>query len=228
MAHNAKTLARKDDGLNRPQRLCALSRVHRPIEELIRFVVAPDDTIVPDLSNRLPGRGIWITATHQSVAQAVKTGSFQRSAKRNVKVAPDLADLVDRLMLTAATQSLALTNKAGFVTTGFSKVEAAIGRDEAIALLHASDAATDGAERLDRKFTAVKKAHGKSARFVRSLTNEQLSLALGRENVVHAAIMESGVARKFLTAAERLRRFRAGFDDNLTVMTPQIAKVEHG
>ena len=228
MALSARNRVRKNDRTAVPERQCAVTRVHRPTDELIRFVLSPEDNLVPDLTGRLPGRGIWITASRKNVAQAVERRAFARSAKRNVTVAEDMPDLVEHLLLRQVTQMLAMANKAGFVVTGFSKVEVAIQRADSAALIHATDAAPDGSARLDRKFTAIKNANGQTARIISCLTIDQLSLALGRENVVHAAMAKSGITSKFMSAADRLHRFGAGFDDDLTVKTPQMAKVEHG
>ncbi len=228
MAVSAKNRARQDERANCPERSCAVSRLCRPIDQLIRFVLSPDDVIVPDLSNRLPGRGIWVTATSDNVAKAIKTKAFQRSARKNVIVPDDLPKRIEHLLILKMTQTLAMANKAGYVVTGFSKVETALKRDGTAALIHGTEAAEDGSAKLDRKFKAIKLSHNQVAHIVASLTIDQLSLALGRENVVHAAIASSGVAKSFLNAANRLTRFRAGFEDNLTVKTPQIAKAEHG
>ena len=210
------------------ERLCALSRVHRPIEQLIRFTTTPDNIIVPDLANRLPGRGVWITATRDAVCGAITAKTFQRSLKQGCTVPGDLAERLEQLLQSRATQLLALANKAGCVVTGFAKVEAAVQREDIKALLHAKDGALDGALKLDRKFVAIKKARNETARIVDSFTIEQLSLALGRENVVHAALAKSGITGSFLSAADRFHHFGAGFDDGLTVKTRQVAKVDHG
>jgi len=228
MALSAKKRARKDEQATRPLRSCAHSCVHRPVEELIRFVLSPEDVVIPDLSNRLPGRGIWLTTSRDCVAQAITAKAFHRSAKRNVVVPDDLLERIERLLILKATQTLAMANKAGFVVSGFSKVETALLRDDTLALIHGMDGASDGTAKLDRKFNAIKKSRNEAAQIVAVLTIDQLSLALGRENVVHAAIAKSGVAKSFLTAANRLNRFYAGFEDGLTVKTPQIAKGEHG
>jgi uncharacterized protein len=189
-------------------RQCALSRATKPPEELIRFVAGPDGTVTPDLARRLPGRGVWIDATHQAVAASVRQKIFARSLKRQVSVAPDLADQVDRLLARRVAEALSLANKAGRVVTGFTKVEETIGRGGAVALLHAADAAADGVEKLDRKFNALAAAGGSPADVIRELTGAEMSLAMGRPNVIHAAAAEGGATRRLIEEARRLRRYR--------------------
>lgn len=193
-----------------PMRLCIVRREHKATEALIRFVAAPDGTIVPDLARRLPGRGVWVTATQQDVAAAIKAKAFARSLKRQVVVPSDLAERVDALQAARLTQAIALANKAGELIAGFTKVEAAIEAGEAIALISAADGALDGRQKLERKLRAIAAAAQREVCVVDGLTLDELSLAIGRENVVHAALREGGAARRVLTEAGRLRRYRSG------------------
>jgi hypothetical protein len=197
-----------------PERTCVVTRtVHEP-EELIRFVCGPDGHIVPDLARRLPGRGVWVGCARATVQAAVKTGAFARSLRRQVTVAPDLPDAVEKLMLRRVMDALSLANKAGLALAGFAKVEEAITAGHCVALLHASDAAEDGAGKLDRKFRAIWAAKGLAGEptIVRGLASAELSLAMGRSNVVHAALNRGGAASNFLNEAERLQRYRASPD----------------
>ena len=204
---------RSDDAGERgegPRRVCVATRQERAPDELIRFVAGPDGVLVPDLGRRLPGRGVWVTAEKAAVVAAIEAKAFARSLKRPVRVPDDLADRVELLLARRATEALALANKAGLVTTGFEKVDALIGRGEAAALLCAHDAALGGRERLQRKFSAVQAARGQPARVIDALSIEQMSLAMGRSNVVHAALTQGGAAEHFLSEAERLARDRSG------------------
>lgn len=206
-----------------PLRTCIVARASRPPEELVRFVVGPDGGIVPDVARRLPGRGVWVTADHATVAAAVRTKAFARALKRAVEVPADLADRVEALLVRRALEAFALARKAGLVVTGFVKVEAALGRGEVNALVHASDAADDGAMRLDRKFIAVSGGQGaRGTAIVRAFTADQLSLAIGGANVVHAALKSGGAAARFLAEAERIAIYRAGLP-----APAQAAAAEH-
>ena len=191
-----------------PQRRCALTRVQRSKGDLIRFVLGPDGTIVPDLKEKLPGRGVWLTATHETVAQAVKRKAFARALKADAKAPDDLAGQVGALLTEAALKAFGLANKAGTVVFGFTKVEAALGKGPLCALVHAADAADDGCRKLDGKALAA--TGGRGFPTIRAFTADELSLASGRPNVIHAALIPGGVARKFLAAASRIERYRAG------------------
>lgn len=194
-----------------PQRRCIVSRVERAPDDLIRFVVDPTGAVVPDLAQKLPGRGVWVTADRTSVAAAVKAKAFAKSLKRPVSVADDLPQAVDALSVKRALQALSLANKSGLVTTGFEKVDTLVARGRAVALVHGADAAEDGRGKLDRKFSAIQRDRGQTAHIVDWLTIEQLSLAIGRSNVVHAGLTQGGATKRFLNEAERLRRYRSGF-----------------
>ena len=189
-------------------RRCALTRASRPKDELIRFVLGPDGTVVPDLKEKLPGRGVWITAAHDAVAEAAKHNTFARALKTQAKVAPDLAALVDRLLAEAALGAFALANKAGEVAFGHAKVEEALAKAPVVALIHAREAAEDGCRKLDGKARAATAGAGIPA--LRGLGTDELGLASGRTNVIHAALIQGGAARRFLAAAQRLERYRKG------------------
>jgi uncharacterized protein len=189
------------------RRRCAVKRVEKSTADLIRFVRGPDGRIVPDLARRLPSRGVWVTATRQAVAAAVKGKVFAHSLRCQVEVPLDLADLVERLLARRLAEAFSLANKAGIVVTGFTKVAAALPTGTAYLLVHASDAAGDGIRKLDARHRA--RIGPRAPRAICELTGAELSLALGRPNVVHAALAESGAAHRAMTEAERLRRFRA-------------------
>ena len=192
------------------ERTCALSRELKPASEMIRFVLDPAGEVVPDVKRKLPGRGIWITASRASIEDAARRNVFARGFKRDVRVTGDLATRTDQLIERAAIDALAIAGKAGTVISGFSRVEAAVGRDDIRALLHAADAGDEGKRKLDaalRRETA-----GKSSEIVviGVFTGAQLDLALNRPNVVHAALLAGPGSETFLTRTARLRYFRAG------------------
>src|SRR5882724_3680394 len=124
-------------GKSATTRMCAVSREVRPIDELIRFVVAPTGEVMADLKRKLPGRGLWITASRKAVAEAVRRHQFSRGFKRDVRVAPTLPADTEALLVRSATEALAMAAKAGQVVPGFSKVEGALEQGAAQALIHA-------------------------------------------------------------------------------------------
>lgn len=192
-------------------RLCAATRVTRSPDELIRFVAGPDGVIVPDLGRRLPGRGVWVTADRDTVAAAVRTKAFSRSLRSPVSVPVELPDLVERLLVRRLTDALAIANKSGTVSTGFEKIDRKLASGDVVALLHGSDAAAGGSDRLDRKFLAVNGRDLAAIRVIKLLTIEQMSLAIGRPNVVHAALIKGGATERLMVEAGRLGRYRSGF-----------------
>ena len=189
-------------------RRCALTRERLPKQDLIRFVLAPSGEIVPDLKERLPGRGVWVTADLALVAEAAKRNVFARALKAQAKVSAGLADQVDRLWVDAALGALALAKKAGEVVFGTAKVEEAIAKGKVAALIHASDAAEDGCRKLDGKFRAS--ARGENPAPIRIFSADELGLASGKTNVIHAALIQGGAAAKFLANTSRAERYRKG------------------
>jgi len=192
------------------ERMCAATRTVKPTGEMIRFVVAPDGAVVPDLKRKLPGRGIWVTATADALTQAIKRKAFGAGFKRDVKVDAELVALTGRLLERAALDALAICGKASLAVTGFSKVEAALAREPVVALLHASNAAADGVRKLD---AALQRRFGDGAkrpRIVRDFSSEQLDLVLARPNVVHAALLGGSASDTFVARHARLIRFRTG------------------
>ena len=191
-----------------PVRRCALTRARRPKEELIRFVLGPDGAIVPDLRERLPGRGVWLTASMDCVAEAAKRNAFSSALKTKVSVPPGLAEQVDRRLTETALSALAIANKAGQVVFGFAKIEEAIAKGAVVALLHAKEASEDGCRKLDGKFRAESRDQWVAPSH--AFSTDELGLASGRTNVIHAALIQGGAALALLAAASKLERYRKG------------------
>jgi hypothetical protein len=199
--------------------MCAVSREVRPIDELIRFVVSPEGWVVPDLKRKLPGRGLWVSASRQTVAEAVRRNQFSKGFKRDVRVAPALAADTEALLVRGVIEALAMAAKAGQVVSGFGKVEDALksrqAKDSVKALIHASDGATDGIRKLDAVARQNAGINDESHEFpvVAALTSEQLDLALGRSNVIHAALLAGPASNTFLSRSQTLVRYRMADDD---------------
>ena len=191
-----------------PARTCIVSGAQSDPDALIRFVVAPDGTVVPDIANKLPGRGAWVATDRQLVGQAVSTRAFQRAFRKPVQTAEDLADQVDRLLLKRAIEALSLARKAGLVVTGFGKVDARIATGEAAILVNANDASDGGTGRLARKYLAICRDAAQTPQIVNILTTSELGLAIGRTNVVHAALGHGRTSDGFIAAVARLARYR--------------------
>ncbi|WP_309662497.1 RNA-binding protein [Sphingomonas sp.] len=197
------------------ERMCAVSRKVRPIDELIRFVVAPQGEVIPDLKRKLPGRGLWVSASRQAVAEAVRRNQFGKGFKREVRVSPTLAADTEALLVRSVIEALAMVAKAGEVVSGFSKVEDALKLRQAEALIHASDGAADGIRKLDAIVRQNAGINDESPDFpvVTALTSEQLDLALGRSNVIHAALLAGPASKTFLSRSHTLVQYRMADDD---------------
>ena len=189
-----------------PTRFCAATRVARPVRDLLRFALSPEGVVTPDLRQRLPGRGVWVTSRRAEIELAARKSVFSRGFHAPARVPDDLADLVERLMRRDALAALSFANKAGRVTAGFAKVESEVAAGRAAALLRASDGGADGA----RKLAAAARRSGRGEPVVVTLFDSaELALALGRENVIHAALAPGGASENFLARCERLRFYRA-------------------
>ena len=196
-------------------RMCAVTRQVRPIGDLIRFVVAPSGGVIPDLKRKLPGRGLWVSASRQAVAEAVRRNQFSKGFKRELRVSPTLATDTEALLVRGAIDALAMAAKAGQVISGFGKVEDALKSRQARALIHASDGAADGIRKLDAIVRQNPGINDESGPFpvVTALTSEQLDLALGRSNVIHAALLAGPASKTFLSRSHILVRYRMADDD---------------
>jgi hypothetical protein len=202
-----KRNAAADEGEG-PERLCVVTRAVRPPEELIRFVAAPDGTVTPDLHRKLPGRGVWVTASRKAVTEAVRRKAFGRALKSAAVAPPDLPAMVEGLHVRAAREALSLANKAGLVVSGFSKVEAAAERGRLAAVVHASDAAPDGVRKIGQALRRRRADGGGEVPVLGTLDSSQLDLALGRSHVIHAALLDGPASRAALARFRALERYR--------------------
>ena len=194
-------------------RQCALTREVKPVEDLIRFVVSPDGELVPDTDARAEGRGVWISLGEQAVAEAVRKKAFERSLKAKVRLPGDLPGLTRRRLTDRLLNALSMARKAGQLVTGSTKVREAIAAGGVIALITATDAAEDGRQKLVSALRGYEKAAGKAASgapevpHLELLDSGQLGLALGIENVIHAALVNGAAAQSALKRAQRLARY---------------------
>jgi len=189
------------------ERLCAVSRAVKPVDQLIRFVVGPQG-VVPDLKHKLPGRGLWISADKPTLRDAVAKNVFARGFKREVAVTAALVEETERLLQRAALDALSIAGKSGLIAVGFAKADAALARDAVIGLIHASDASEDGVAKLSGALR--RRADADRVTLIRDFTSAQLDLALGRSNVIHAALLAGPANDTFLARFLRLERFAAG------------------
>ncbi|PKQ09683.1 MAG: hypothetical protein CVT73_01370 [Alphaproteobacteria bacterium HGW-Alphaproteobacteria-12] len=201
----AKKLDADPDG---PARRCIVSGESGGKDGLIRFVLDPQGQVVPDLAQKLPGRGFWVTGRRETVEKAVAKGHFAKAAQAQVIADPGLAGLVERLLARRAADALGLARKAGALETGFEKVLTAITRGRVACLIEARDGAQDGRRKLEQR-ARVMKEQGILADVpvLSPLWADEMGLALGRGNVIHAALIQGRMQAKVVADLARLERY---------------------
>ena len=209
-----------------PERTCIVTRKVGPPGDLIRFVLSPDGDIVADLAGKLPGRGAWVTGTAQLVAEAIKKGAFARSFRKPARATPSMVESIEALLRSRALDGFAIANKAGLVIAGFAKIEAKLREKPVVALVHAIDAGADGCRKLD-SLAARNRVSGRTPVLIENLfTSLALDLALGRSNVIHAALMGGGSAELFVQRCRRLAYFSGRNLVSFDVLGSSIAQPE--
>ena len=192
------------------ERTCIVTRQAGEPDGLIRFVVGPDMTVVPDLKRRLPGRGCWVTADRPHVDEAARKNLFTRAFKTKVTAPDDLGKMVDGLLVRSVLGSLGLARKAGQVVLGAAKVEGAVRSGKAMLVLHASEASPDGVRKIDQARRATVYADGPEIPSYKLFSQAELGLALGGTNVIHAAVLAGDTGKAVLKRVGALDRYRGG------------------
>jgi hypothetical protein len=182
------------------ERKCIASGEVLPISKLVRFVVGPDQQIVPDVLEKLPGRGIWVTASRAALKTAIQKKLFARAAKQTVTVPETLIDDVERLLLHRLIDQISMARKAGRAVAGYEKVKSLLMNEEARVLIQALDGSGRGKSKLSSP-------PGKGT-FIGVLTANELGLAFGREHVIHAALAGGGLTKRVVEDASRLSGLR--------------------
>jgi uncharacterized protein len=187
--------------------MCIVTRLEAGEDDLVRFARAPDGTVVPDLQAKLPGRGVWVTCSRAILADAIKRKAFARGFEEDCTVPDGLSDTVGLLLRKQAVNQLSLARKAGMAVQGFMKVEEALRKGHVKVLLHSVGAGADGVSKLDR-------LAGQNTIVTDSLQGDEMDLAFGRPNVIHAAVATGGLADRLVIHLQRIARFEgASFED---------------
>ncbi|MEQ8334790.1 RNA-binding protein [Nisaea sp.] len=181
----------EDDDPGRGLRRCIATGESVEPTRMIRFVIGPDDAVVPDLSEKLPGRGLWVTASHAALTEASRKRAFSRAAKQKVAVREDLVEAVEAMLVASAQSLIGLARRAGAAIAGHAKVEDALRHRKAALLIEASDGAVDARERMKRLGDGIPSEA--------LLTRSELGAAFDREQTVHAAILAAGDHSRGLT-----------------------------
>jgi hypothetical protein len=193
-----------DEGRARERRDIVSGEI-MPDSRLIRFVADPDGNVVPDAGAKLPGRGLWVEASRDAVSKAVEKKLFSRAAKAQVTAGADLPARAEKALVTRMLGDLGIARRSGALVLGFDNVLRALqGAKPPKVLIEAFDGAADGKRKL---YAAAHRLELKCV-VIESLTSAELGLALGRENVIHAAVQPGGLAERLTFDAERLSGFR--------------------
>jgi len=198
------------------ERTCIVTGTKDVPEAMLRFALAPDGSVVPDIGRKLPGRGVWTQLSFKAVSRAAAKQGFSRAFRTKAAASASLAETVDSLLERDALQSLSIANKAGLVVAGAFKVDLEIEAGGVVALIQASDGAADGAAKRVQALHAKHGAEAGSVARVDIFSSRQLDLALGRANVIHAALKHGAASSAFLARADRLRRYRQSAADAAT------------
>jgi len=193
-------------------RMCIATRESGSPDELIRFVAAPDGTVVPDLKRTLPGRGCWVKIDRSLVERAVAKKLFARALKADVKAADDLAERVERLFLQQLLQMMNMARKAGQLVTGSAKVDAAIRSGAALAVFHSTDAAADGVRKIDqaRKAWHLGMETEEEIPSFRLFSESEMEGVMGQNAFIHAAVLAGQAGEGVVKRAKMLEQYRNG------------------
>jgi hypothetical protein len=202
------------------ERSCILTREHGAREDLIRLALAPDGQVAPDVRAKAPGRGAWIGVDRRTLEAAQAKGKLKGALSRafktgEVRIPDDLGARVEAALRQAALDRLGLEARSGTLLTGSEKIEVALRRGNVHLLIHAADAGEDGNRKLDQ---ALRVGGGGEELGGQGLVFPEdrsiLSLALGRQNVVHIALIDRAAASRVRHAIDRWRAF-IGPDEGL-------------
>ena len=182
-----------------PERKCLATGEVQPKFGLIRFVIGPDDQVVPDIAGKLPGRGMYVAADRNALDMAVKKKLFSRGAKKQVQVPEGLVDEVERQLARRVVDLIALSRKGGRAVAGYEKVKNMLALEEAQVLVQASDGSGRGKSKLSTPHFGT---------YIGCLTADELGLAFGRQTVIHGALASGGLTQRVVEEANRLRGVR--------------------
>ncbi|WP_376876167.1 RNA-binding protein [Albirhodobacter sp. R86504] len=189
----------RDKERDDPERRCVVTGEVQPKFGLIRFVLGPDNMIYPDLAQKLPGRGIWVTADKELITKAATKGLFARAAKTAVTVPDGLADIVEQGQAIRVVELVSMVRKTGRAVIGFEKVKGWLSEGRAKVLLQASD----GSERGKGKLWTPE-----GGRWFGCLTASELGLAFGRDHAIHGALATGGLTQRVIEEAAKLTGLR--------------------
>ncbi len=187
-----------------PERQCAVTRRRLPQDRLLRFALSPSGEVTPDILGRLPGRGVWLTASREAVEAAGRQKAFARGFGEAVRVPERLEAAVEALLLRRCLDLIGLARKAGQAVSGFGPVRDALRKGPPAMLIEAADGAPDGRKKVHALARAL---HGEIT-VAGALSAQEMGQAFGRESVVHGLLQPGAIAKSFTAVYQRLLGFR--------------------
>ncbi|MFC4669236.1 RNA-binding protein [Seohaeicola nanhaiensis] len=181
------------------ERKCIVTGEVQPVHGLIRFVAGPDGQLVPDITGKLPGRGVYVASDRAALDKAVAKKLFARGLKTPVTVPEGLTDEVERQVLRRLVELISLARKSGAAVAGYEKVKSWLDKEEATVLIQAVDGSGRGKTKLSTPHFG---------RYIGWMTADELGMAFGRQTVIHAALASGGLAPRVVEEAQRLRGLR--------------------
>lgn len=197
-----------------PERKCVLSGDHGSRDTLIRLAVSPDGEVLPDVLARAPGRGAWIGVDKAELENAIEKGKLRGVLSRAFKgaalvIADDLPDRIESALIRAFTDRLGLELKSGNLLTGSDRIAENARMGRVCWLAHAADAGEDGSKKLDQALRVGVGEEGSGRRGITlPLDRMALSVALGRDNVVHLALTDPAATQRLTAVLQRLLQFQ--------------------
>ncbi|MGV6849129.1 MAG: RNA-binding protein [Marinibacterium sp.] len=192
----AGALKDRKDG---PERRCIATGDVQPKAGLVRFVLGPDGSVVPDILGKLPGRGVWVTAERGALDKAVGKGMFSRAFKAPATVPDGLVDRVDAALVRRLVDLISLARKSGDAVAGYEKVKDWLIKGQAVVLVQASDGSARGKSKLSTP---------EGGTYVGCLSADELGAAFGRQTVIHAAVASGGLGQRVVEEAHRVKGMR--------------------
>ncbi|HKR91973.1 DUF448 domain-containing protein [Novosphingobium sp.] len=218
--HNERLAS--DIGDAGPERTCILSGGKAARDELLRLAISPDGLVLPDVHARAPGRGAWIGVPREGLEKALAKGKLKGALTRAfgkalegapLSIPDDLADRIEQALVRALTERLGLELKSGKLLMGSDRIAQSAREGRVEWLGHAADASEDGSRKLDQAWRVGSEAEGSGLKGTRlPLDRETLSVALGRDNVVHLALTDRGAATRVAALLQRLLHFQGQAD----------------
>lgn len=183
---------------NNPNRTCLVTGEEKPQEELLRFTLTPDRQVMPDFKKRLPGKGFYITNSKKILEEAIAKNVFRKFGKHTA-IVPNLVEIVENILKNKALDSINLAKKAGYLVSGFDQVKEKLSAEKVAFLLQATDAGSDGKNKIERAAKGIK--------ILTLFSIEELDKALNRTNTVHIALLKGPMSTNVYNQLQKWQNF---------------------